>query len=154
MVKEHIEEGITLRELSEKYDLHASGIKYYVALYRRHGKDVFIERDKLGVYTRELKLDAITKFLRGEQSQRQIALEIGLPDPSIIKDWVDKYKAEGEEGIQTSHRRKSYELEEEKIERIENEELAARIKYLEAENEYLKKLHSLVLKRSQQQKKR
>lgn len=154
MAKEHVDDGITLRELSERYQIHISGVKYAVALYQRHGTKVFLERDKIGSYSREQKIDVITRYLKGEKTQRQLALEIGVPDPKIVKDWVDKFKKDGEDSIQTSHRRKSYEIEEEKIKRIESEELQERIKYLEAENEYLKKLHALVLKRTQKQKKK
>ena len=41
IVKKHLEDGVTLRELSEEYGIHSSNIKFYIALYRKHGEDVF-----------------------------------------------------------------------------------------------------------------
>lgn len=41
IVKKHMEDGVTLKELSEEYGIHSSNIKYYVALYRKHGDSVF-----------------------------------------------------------------------------------------------------------------
>ncbi len=41
IVKKHLEDGVTLRELSEEYGIHSSNIKFYIALYRKHGEAVF-----------------------------------------------------------------------------------------------------------------
>lgn len=154
IAKRHLNEGITLRELSEEFDLNLKNIKYFVSLYQIHGEKVFLEREDLEEYTREIKLSAITQVLEVERSIRSVALEYGLIDPTILRDWIKIYKERGEEAIQTTRRRKSYELKEEKLDRVANKELKERLKYLEAENAYLKKLHSLVLQRSQQQKKK
>ena len=43
MVKEHIEEYVTLDELKEKYQIGVEHIKYMIALYKRHGEGVFSE---------------------------------------------------------------------------------------------------------------
>ena len=56
IVKKHVEDGVTLKELSEEYGIHTSNIKYYIALYRRHGDSVFTNEDGLKTYTREYKL--------------------------------------------------------------------------------------------------
>ena len=36
IVKKHLEDGVTLKELSEEYGIHSSNIKFYVALYRNY----------------------------------------------------------------------------------------------------------------------
>ena len=43
MVKEHIEEFVTLKELEEKYGVGIDHIKYMIALYRKHGEKSFSE---------------------------------------------------------------------------------------------------------------
>lgn len=154
IAKKHLNQGITLRELSEAYDLNLKNIKYFISLYQIHGEKVFLERENLGEYTRETKLAAITQVLEKGRSQRSVALENGLMDSTILRDWIRIYQIRGEEGIQTTRRRRSYELIEDKLNRVADRELRERIEYLEAENAYLKKLHTLVLQRNQQQKKK
>lgn len=154
MAKRHLEKGITLRELSEECDLNLKNIKYFISLYELHGEKVFLKRETMNEHTREIKLAAITKVLVDGRSQRSVALELGLSDATILRDWIKLYQTRGESSIQTSRRRKSYELKEEKLDRIANKDLLQRLEYLEAENEYLKKLHSLVIERNQQPKKK
>ena len=74
---------------------------------------------------------------------RQISLEIGLIRPETVRDWVKKYKNDGEQSIITTYGRKNYELEEEKKNRIANDDLLERLEYLEAENAALKKYVAL-----------
>jgi transposase-like protein len=59
LVLEHLEQGVPLHELSKRYDYHVSNVKYFVGLYRMHGKDVFLHRGETTTYTREQKLHAI-----------------------------------------------------------------------------------------------
>ena len=154
IVKRHVEDGVTLKQLSEEYGIHASHIKYYVALYRRHGDSVFTNEGGLKTYTREYKLKAIKRYINGNESMRSIAVDLGLTDPTILRDWVKKYRSGGEDAIQVSTGRKNYLLHEDRQDKIASDELKARIKYLEAENEYLKKSYSLILERSKQSKKK
>ncbi len=148
IAKKYLEEGITLRELSEEYDLNLKNIKYFISLYELHGEKIFLEREEMTEHTRGIKLAAITKVLVDGMSQRSVALEFGLSDATILRDWIKIFTERGEAAIQTTRRRKSYELTEEKLDRIANEELLKRLEHLEAENEYLKKLHSLVTERN------
>jgi transposase-like protein len=153
IAKKHLEEGITLKELSKEYDYCMSNIKYVVALYSAHGEDIILGKEFSREHTRETKLELIAKVLKEGKSIRSVAIEHGLMDPTILGDWIKLYKKKGESGIQTTRKRAPYKLEEEKIKEIADKELKERIKYLEAENEYLKKLHSLVLSKASQKKK-
>lgn len=152
IVLKHLENGIPLRELSEEHHIHTSNIKYYIALYRDHGPGVFINSDALNVYTREYKLATIKRYLNGNESLRKIAVDLGLTDYGVLKDWVNKYRKEGENAIQTTTGRKNYLLHEERQDKIASNELKERIEYLEAENEYLKKSYSLILERNRQKR--
>ncbi|WP_298035443.1 transposase [uncultured Dysosmobacter sp.] len=109
-----------------------------------HGEQIFLNQEELAVYTRETKLRAIHRYLNGNESYRKIALELGLTDANILRDWVSLFKEKGEDAIQDSHRQKNYMLPEDRMNRIADAEIADRIKYLEAENDYLKKLYSLI----------
>ena len=150
MVKEHIEEYVTLEKLKEKYQIGVEHIKYMIALYKRHGEGVF--SDDIQKYSREMKLDAIKRVYEGE-SQRQVAIDIGLPEPTVLRDWLRKYKVGGEKEIKDSYSRSHYLLHEDRLDKIAVDSLKDRNEYLEAENEYLKKLYSLILEKKKQSKK-
>ena len=105
-------------------------------------------------YTREYKLKAIKRYMTGDESLRKIAVDLALTDYTVLKDWVNKYKKDGEAAIQTTFGRRNYLLHEERQDKIASDELKARIKYLEAENEYLKKSYSLILERDRRTKKK
>ncbi len=85
---------------------------------------------------------------------RQVALDMGLTDVTIVRDWMRKYNKSGEKSIKDTHSCSHYLLYEERLDKIALDSMQDRMKYLEAENEYLKKLYSLILKRSKQSKKR
>ena len=80
IVKKHLEDGVTLQELSEEFGIHVSNIKFYIALYRKHGESVFTNENGVKTYTRELKLKTIKRYLNGNESMRAIAVDLGLTD--------------------------------------------------------------------------
>ncbi len=73
---------------------------------------------------------------------------MGLSDASIIRDWVRLYDKNGEKGIKDTNSRAHYLLHEYRLDKMALDSLKDRMRYLEAENEYLKKSYSLILERS------
>jgi transposase-like protein len=78
LVLEHLEQGVPLHELSKRYDYHVSNVKYFVGLYRMHGKDVFLHRGETTIYTREQKLNAIDQVFKEDISYRQLGMQLGM----------------------------------------------------------------------------
>jgi transposase len=152
MVLEHLEEGIPLHTLAAKYQYHLSNIKHFVALYRLHGKGVFVDRGPHIEYTREFKLNAIKRAMNENISYRKLAVELGLIDPHSVRDWLDLYEKKGEVDIQTTDARVPYLKHRERLDKIADKSLKDRLAYLEVENAYLKKLYSLIQKRSKRTK--
>ena len=142
LIKEHIEDFVPIKELEKRYEIKSDHIKYMVALYRKHGESAF--SDEIKKYSREIKLKAIKRVYEGE-SQRQVAIDLGLSESTTLRDWIRIYKSKGEEGIKDSHSRSHYLLHEDRLNKIAVDSLKDRNEYLEAENEYLKKLYSLIL---------
>lgn len=146
MVKDHLENGLTIEETRKKYNYSKTGIKYLCQLYREYGNEAF--NSKITTYSRETKLKIIKRVLNDKEAIRPIAIEYGLKDPTIIRDWIAKYKKGGEAAIQDTHSRHNYKLHNDKILEKEHKKLLEDLKRTKAENEYLKKLYSLILKRS------
>lgn len=152
IAKEHVDDGLSYDELSKKYGLAKSTIKYQVRLYVAHGEDAF-NSEPNRTYTREEKLKAIKRHNDGE-SFGSIAIDMLMSDPSIVRDWYTKYLKQGETGIQDTHSRKAYMRHNDKVLEKEYKKLLEDLERTKAENEFLKKSFPQVLKRSKQSKKK
>ena len=97
IAKEHVDDGLSYDELSKKYDLSKSTIKFQVRLYLAHGEKAFAAEPNR-TYTREEKLKAIKRHNDGE-SFGSIAVDMLMSDPSIVRDWYTKYIKGGEKAI-------------------------------------------------------
>jgi transposase InsO family protein/transposase-like protein len=143
MCEDHMLRGKSLSHISEKngnYDI--TNLKYLINLYKKFGSEVFLNRKDI-VYYRDTKLLAISRVQSGKESLRSVALDLGLPDPTILGGWIKVYKAKGESGIQDTYPRKNYVLKDERARQIVDKKLAEENERLRAEIEYLKKSHSL-----------
>lgn len=150
----HINEGIPLHEISKKYQVDVGRLKYYISLYLKWGDKAFDKSEQRRSYSRELKLQTIHEILSNNISYRQKGIELMLSDPTIIRDWMKLYRQYGEEGIKDTNSRETYKHHENKILEKEYKKLLEDLERTKAENAYLKKSYSLILKRSKQSKKR
>ncbi|WP_281962540.1 transposase [Bacillus cereus group sp. BfR-BA-01538] len=82
---------------------------------------------------------SVLRYLNGNESYREMGRSLGISD-TVILNWVNQYKQNGLEAF--LKRCTNYTLE-----------LEARIKQLEMENEYLKKLNALVQNKEKSQNK-
>lgn len=153
-IKMHVDDGVPMMELSRRYKFDVAKLKYKVKVYLMHGEAPFTDEQEKRIYTREEKLKAIQTILNGEKSGRQVALELAVPNPHTVQDWVALYKEKGEEAIQVSRGRKKYMLHEERQRYLADKELKARCKHLEDENEFLKKSLALALLKDKRLKKK
>lgn len=150
----HLDEGVPISEIERDYGLNRSTLKYCCALYLKWGDKAFKVDLKRREYTREIKLEAIYDILTNGKSYSQKAIELMLTDPKIICDWMDKYRNGGEATITDTHSREAYKHHNDKILEKEYKKLLEDLERTKAENEYLKKSYSLILKRSKQPKKK
>ena len=153
-VRLYVDYGVPMVDIAKEYNLDISKLKFKVKVYQLHGEAPFTDEQEKRIYTREEKLKAIQTVLKGEKSGRQVAVEMGLPHADSVNDWVNLYKEKGEEAIQVSRGRKKYMLHEERQRYLADKELKARCKYLEDENEFLKKSLALALRKDKRLKKR
>ena len=138
IVHEYLDGKEPMTVLCRKYKVDLSKLKYRANLYLLYGEKPFTDEQAERVYTREEKLRAIHLVLDGKKSSRQVALEMAIPNPHTVQDWVKKYKTQGEEAIQVSRGRKKYMLHEDRQRFLAERELKQRNKFLEMENDVLK----------------
>lgn len=151
--------GETLSNLSNKFKINISNIKYLIALIDKHGVSI-LRNSKNMIYSKEFKLECINRVLSNKESINFASLDVGLTTPSLLLSWVKKYIENGYNIIEKKKGRKPKSMVrkiknnkemtiEEKYKELEKENL-----YLKAENEYLKKLKALIQERELKEKKK
>jgi transposase len=149
--------GESISSLTNNYSVSSSGINYLVKLIDCHGEAI-LRNDKNRIYTTDLKNEMINKVLVEGQSVNSTALEYGLLSVGMLFNWIKSYKLNGCVIVEKTRGRpstmtckkefeKKYEdmTPEEKVKFLESKNY-----YLEAENEYLKKLSAVVQNRKNQ----
>jgi transposase len=157
-IYEKRQEGKTITSLSQEYNVRGDNLIYLIRLIKRHGYSV-VERQNNRYYPPDLKEEIINKVLIDGKSRTETSLEYGLSSTGILFNWIKKYKEANYVIVEKSKGRRStmkkeikkYEdmTSEEKVQHLETKNL-----YLEAENEYLKKLRAVIQNRKNPQQKK
>lgn len=153
-------EGVKIADLCRIYSIDPADLKYLIQLIDTHGLGVL--SDEKHTYSRETKVQIVEDYISGNESQREVAVRYKLPNSTLIKAWLKEYKSSGCVILEKKKGRppmnekkpkneKPYEemTDSEKITYLEKRNL-----YLEAEAEYLKKLHAVVQARKARQQKK
>ena len=75
-VKLHLNEGVPIYEIQEKYGINHATLKYFCALYKKWGGKAFKVDVQRREYPREMKLKTIHEILSNGKSHDQIAIEL------------------------------------------------------------------------------
>ncbi|WP_414650433.1 MULTISPECIES: IS3 family transposase [unclassified Erysipelothrix] len=150
--------GKTIPSLSNSYGIRASVINHLVRLIDTHGIEI-LRKDRNRYYSPEFKLEVINRVLIHHESMSATAVEIGLSSVGILYNWIQAYKKNGYNVIEKKRGRPS--MTKQKTNDKDNltteeeiKELKKKLQYVEAENEYLKKLNAVVKQRVEREKKK
>lgn len=153
--------GETVSSLIKEFKIRSEAVNYIVSLIDFHGFDI-LRTDKNNYYSIMMKQEIIDKVLIDNCSIRSVALEYGLLSRGMLQKWICSYKKHGcvivekTKGKSSAMKKKNviikpYDEMDDKEKVKYNED---RIQYLEAENEYLKKLQAVVQARKNRQSKK
>ena len=151
--------------LAKKYGVKdASQVRRWVSAFKEFGKDGLCRNRNNTRYTLEFKLVVVESYLTSELSYRQIALQYGLNNPSLIARWKSDFmkyvanafverpkgriptmsrtdeKAKISTHTKSRNQKKKKELTPEQARILE---LEKQLRYAQIENAYLKELRRL-----------
>ena len=160
--------------LTKKYGVKAtSQVRHWISAFKEFGKDGLCRKRNNTRYTSEFKLAVVESYLTSELSYRQIALQYGLNNPSLIAHWKSDFMKYGANAFverpkgripimsqtdekakitihtKSRNQKKKKELTSEQARILE---LEKQLRYAQIENAYLKELRRLRLEDARKMK--
>lgn len=160
--------------LTKKYGVKTtSQVRRWISVFKEFGKDGLCRKRHNTRYTSEFKLAVVESYLTSELSYRQIALQYGLNNPSLIARWKSDFmkygantfverpkgriptmsrtdeKAKISTHTKSRNQKKKKELTPEQARILE---LEKQLRYAQIENAYLKELRRLRLEDARKMK--
>ena len=140
-------------------------VRKWVNAYKKMGSDGLIKSRKNQIYSFDFKLHMVESYLTTEVSYQELALSVGMNNPTLLTKWVNNFRIAGPDALKpkTKGRRskvakpkdiskpiaEKINIDSKYLKQIEEENLKLRI-----ENAYLKELRRLRLEGIPQNKKR
>jgi transposase len=136
------------REIGKSLGLDFRYINKWVKQFEHNGAEAFIKR--CTSYTQQFKLYVLNFMTENGKSLTETAAIFNIPAPSSILVWKNQLETQGIDALlskkkgRPSMKKESNKQPKQALAEGSVEALEARIKQLEMENEYLKKLNALV----------
>ncbi len=155
VVTEYLNGEGGLRYLVKKYNIPAkTTLEVWIAAYKEFGDKGLKRSKEKKNYSFEFKLHVVEWYLTTEVSYQQLALSVGINNPSLITKWVNDYRIAGTDALRPKRKGRKPKVAKPKekqipltekadaeyLRQLEEENLRLRI-----ENAYLKELRRLRL---------
>ena len=111
--------------------------------YERFGDSGLLRLRKNNDYSFEFKLSIVESYLSGEASCRELALENGINNATLVNKWVNDYRAAGPNALRPSKKGRKKTLDKSKI---DNELQKTGERTVDTSIEHVKELEDELLK--------
>ena len=160
--------------LTKKYGLKTtSQVRRWVSAFKEFGEDGLCRKRNNTRYTSEFKLAVVESYLTSKLSYRQIALQYGINNPSLLARWKSEFMKYGanafverpkgriptmsrtdEKAKITTHTKSRNQKKKKELtpEQARILELEKQLRYAQIENAYLKELRRLRLEDARKMK--
>lgn len=166
IVKEYLNEKGSYKYLCDKHGFSDTKLlRQWVSAYNTYGESGLMRSRKRENYTFDFKRHVVELYLTTEVSYQDLALQVGINNPSLLSRWVNDYRIAGPDALKPKMKGRPPKMKKSKepkkvkdsgqntdddyLKRLEDENLKLRI-----ENAYLKELRRLRLEEKPQKKKR
>ena len=100
--KDCVEGRLSQSEAARRLGVDESAVRGWVKRYKANGERAFQKQEHNAVYSIELKLEAVKKYLSGSNSLEEIAARYGLRSKSQLRCWIKQYNSGKEFGRKIS----------------------------------------------------
>lgn len=153
-IVQELESGKSIRGIAREYCMPRRVVRGWWHRYCESGTEGLL--GVVGKYSAEFKLHAIDYRCAHELSYLHAAVQLGIPNEGTLFSWEKKYLEYGVEALQDAKKGRLPKVPKQPTPKkplTHEEKLEERIRQLEMENAYLKKLNALVAEREKSKKK-
>jgi len=150
VVKYYLSAQAGRKRTALKYEVHHTDVRKWVDCYQKYGSKGLEPRKSYQSYSPQFKFEVISEVSNNGLSLREVANKFGLPNHSLVIQWIRQYKHRGIDGLKPKIRgrkpvKNQISQKPEKEDNLKTQaELVEELIYLRAENAYLKKLEALI----------
>ena len=144
LVLEYLDNQGSYASISQKHGMSSSSqLKTWVAAYQKFG-DTGLKRSRSRKeYSFEEKLSVVESYLTSELSYQELALQMGINNPSLLVRWVNDFKIAGPDALRPHRKGRKKTLS-----TSQSRETEAQVQHTEVDTraEHVKELEDELLK--------
>ena len=99
LVSEYLSGRIGGNSLARKYGVNRSQLWRWINAYKEFGDEGLKRSRKKEKYSFEKKLFVVELYLSSEISYQELALQEGINNPSMISNWVNRFRIAGPDAL-------------------------------------------------------
>ncbi len=144
VVLEYLDGKGGVKYLSKKYGLGSdSQLRTWINAYNAFGDEGLMRSRKQTKYSFEKKISVVELYLSSEISYQDLAIQEGINNPSMIANWVNRFRAAGPDALKTRRKGRKKTLDKPKI---DSEVQEAEERIVDTSAEHIRELEDELLK--------
>ena len=144
LVSEYLDNQGSYASISQKHGMSSScQLKTWVAAYKKLGDNGLKRSRSRKEYSFEEKLSVVESYLTSELSYQELALQMGINNPSMLVRWVNDFKIAGPDALRPHRKGRKKTLS-----TSQSRETEAQVQHTEVDTraEHVKELEDELLK--------